>query len=219
MAVQESNKYQTQLRKLLVERLSMAEIKTLYFDLNVDSEILFGDEKSEKVIELITHLERRHRLPEIAEWIKKERPDLAKELESILEEWEILRKEGQPLHQKTNTYLMIGTILLMVVVILSVLLWKQQDVPRDFIYQARVRDAVTNSAVENAKVTIELSGDSILSPQYSDADGLVVFSIKAEYANSLARLFVEKTNYQTDTYSVNIVPERLPQEIRIQPIP
>lgn len=213
MAVQESNIYRTRLRKLLVERFSMGELQTLSFDLGVDFEILSGDKKTEKAVELITYLERRNRLPEIANLIEQERPDLAKELGNI-------RKEVQHLRQKKTAYSIIGIVsLLVIAIILIILFWKQQDTSEDFIYQVRVRDTVTNSVVEGAKVTIELSGDLILPSQYTDAGGLVVFSIKAKYANSLVRLFVEKTDYQTDTHSVSIVPERLPQEIRIQPMP
>lgn len=214
MAVQESNKYQAQLRKLMVRYFSMGELKALSFDLGIDFDLLPGEGKSEKALELITYLERRKRLPELSNTIEQERPELTEEVRNI-------RKEMRNLRQR-QTWYVAGSVLLAIAVILIIALWQQQDAPdssENFIYQVRIRDNVTNSAVENAKVTLELSGDVILPSQYTDVGGLVVFSIKTEYANDLARLSVEKTDYQTDTHSVNVIPERLSQEIHLQPVP
>ncbi len=219
MAVQKSHKYRTQLYEILVRYFNMGELRVLSFSLDVDFDILSGNQKSEKALELITYLERRKRLPELSNKIEQERPELAEELRNIRKEMKSLRQKQT---RQRQTWYVAGSVLLAIAIILIVALWQQQDAPDsagNFIYQVRIRDNVTNSAVENARVTLGLGGDVILPAQYTDVGGLAVFSIKTEYANDLARLSVEKTGYRTDTHSVNIIPERLPQEIHLQPVP
>jgi len=67
---------QAELRRVLNERLTLDEVKAACFDLEVDYENLAGDTKNEKIIELLLHLNRRGRLPDLMAWLVDSRPDL-----------------------------------------------------------------------------------------------------------------------------------------------
>jgi tetratricopeptide (TPR) repeat protein len=66
-----------QLRRNVAEHFNESELRTLCFDLEVDYDELPGRAKSEKAAELVAHLERRGRLPELVELGKQLRPKLA----------------------------------------------------------------------------------------------------------------------------------------------
>jgi len=66
-----------QLRRNVAEHFNESELRTLCFDLEVDYDELAGRAKSEKAAELVAHLERRGRLPELVELGKQLRPNLA----------------------------------------------------------------------------------------------------------------------------------------------
>jgi len=65
-----------QLRQVLVKHFSDSELRGLCFDLSVDYEILPGSDKARKVIELITFLEHRGRVPELVAMVQAQRPHL-----------------------------------------------------------------------------------------------------------------------------------------------
>jgi hypothetical protein len=65
------------LRKILIERFGEGELRTLCFDLGVDYDDLPGDGRADKVRELIIHLERRCRIPELVVVGKQLRPDVS----------------------------------------------------------------------------------------------------------------------------------------------
>jgi hypothetical protein len=63
-----------QLRENLISFFSLDEIRTLCFDLKVDYDSLSGENKPDKVRELILHVERLNRLEELISLCKSERP-------------------------------------------------------------------------------------------------------------------------------------------------
>ncbi|MCW5852275.1 MAG: hypothetical protein KIT87_19535 [Anaerolineae bacterium] len=65
------------LRKLLVDGFGADDLKTLCFDLGVDYDDLPGTVRSTKVVELLTYLDRRRRLPDLVQVGRDERPDIA----------------------------------------------------------------------------------------------------------------------------------------------
>ncbi|HWQ13691.1 MAG TPA: hypothetical protein VNL77_12880 [Roseiflexaceae bacterium] len=66
----------TALHRLLSERLSEEELRTLCFDLQVDYEDLPGKGKAGKARELLLYLTRRRRIAELRTYGRRMRPDL-----------------------------------------------------------------------------------------------------------------------------------------------
>jgi hypothetical protein len=66
-----------ELRKILSERFNVNELQTLCFDLDVKFDALPGQGSDNKARELISHLERRDRIPELVEIGKQLRPDIS----------------------------------------------------------------------------------------------------------------------------------------------
>lgn len=62
------------LREILIQYFSLSELKTLYFDLGIDHELFAGYSKVESARELILHLERLGRLPDLLDLIRQQRP-------------------------------------------------------------------------------------------------------------------------------------------------
>ena len=65
-----------EIRQLLTERLDVTDIRTLCFDVDLEFENLSGQNKQEKVIDLLAHFERRQQLDYLLRAVKSMRPDL-----------------------------------------------------------------------------------------------------------------------------------------------
>lgn len=63
-----------QLRRVLGERMSLKELQTAAFDLNVDD--YEGRLEGDLIIHLLTYLENRGRLAELIDWLTANRPDI-----------------------------------------------------------------------------------------------------------------------------------------------
>lgn len=72
------------LRKLLVEACGVDDLKLLCFDLGVDYDDLPGTVRSTKVVELLTYLDRRRRLPDLLRVGRDQRPDIAWDTVSLV---------------------------------------------------------------------------------------------------------------------------------------
>ncbi|MGD2179340.1 MAG: hypothetical protein PVG71_16140, partial [Anaerolineae bacterium] len=68
---------QVQLRQILTDHFNEGELHTLCFDLGVDYDDLPGEGKANKARELVSYLERRKRIPELVELVKKRRPRIS----------------------------------------------------------------------------------------------------------------------------------------------
>ncbi|MGC9523284.1 MAG: PQQ-binding-like beta-propeller repeat protein [Anaerolineae bacterium] len=69
--------YLVYLRRLLIQRFDLSELRTLCFDLGVDAESVGnGLSKQELVRGLVSHLERRKRIPELVAYIRQTREDI-----------------------------------------------------------------------------------------------------------------------------------------------
>ena len=66
-----------QLHQLLGQRFDEEELRDLCFDLGVDYDDLRGEGKASKARELVSHLDRRGRLADLASAGKQMRPDIA----------------------------------------------------------------------------------------------------------------------------------------------
>ena len=64
------------LKQVLTERFDNGELRDLCSELGVDHENL-GAGKAEKIRGLIAYLDRRNRLPDLAEAIRRSRPDIS----------------------------------------------------------------------------------------------------------------------------------------------
>ena len=68
--------YLIALRKILVERFSEGELRTLCFDLKVDYDSLPGQGKADKARELVAYCRRYASLGELVETARKQRKDI-----------------------------------------------------------------------------------------------------------------------------------------------
>ena len=66
--------FQSDLRKGIDKSFSLADLRTICFDLDVNYDNLAGEEKGKKIIELINYLKNRGQLNFLLEKVKAERP-------------------------------------------------------------------------------------------------------------------------------------------------
>lgn len=64
------------IRKQLVEHFNGSELRELCFQLDVDYEIINGENKLDKARELLTYLNRRDRMPDLVAYCQGERPSI-----------------------------------------------------------------------------------------------------------------------------------------------
>ena len=67
---------QQDLRQKLIKHFNINELKDICFDLNIDYELLSGNNKADIVRELILHLDNRGRLGELVAIIRRERANI-----------------------------------------------------------------------------------------------------------------------------------------------
>ena len=72
-----TQEYQSYLRDILSTYFTIEDLKNLCADLNFSHEDLPAETRSGMAREIITYLEQRGRLPELAEYVKRERPRLS----------------------------------------------------------------------------------------------------------------------------------------------
>jgi hypothetical protein len=68
---------QVELTRLINMRFGASELRSLYFELKVDYDDLPGERKEDKVRELVTYMDRRGRLSELEETVRRLRPDVS----------------------------------------------------------------------------------------------------------------------------------------------
>jgi TIR domain/Effector-associated domain 7 len=64
------------LRRMLVERFDLEELRTLCSDLSIDYDALRGEGKEARARELIAYLQRRRQLDRLTSYIRQHRPDI-----------------------------------------------------------------------------------------------------------------------------------------------
>lgn len=69
-------KYLRDLRRQMVDCFDIAELKSLAFDLNIDWDVLAGEEKLSKVRSLILYLRRHDDLQSLLRLLNEERPQI-----------------------------------------------------------------------------------------------------------------------------------------------
>lgn len=77
------------LRILLDERLDLSELRSLCFAMEVDYDNLIGENKINRIENLITTMNHRNRLNELIDTLRAERPDLNEALDELFVEDEI----------------------------------------------------------------------------------------------------------------------------------
>ncbi|MEO7913265.1 MAG: CHAT domain-containing protein, partial [Roseiflexaceae bacterium] len=66
----------SELRQIIIEQFDLEELRTLCIDLGVDIDDLRGEGRANKARELIGYLQRRGKLQQLVEYIRRERPNL-----------------------------------------------------------------------------------------------------------------------------------------------
>jgi len=80
----------------------------------------------------------------------------------------------------------------------------------NFFYLVRVQEENVNKSVENAKVTIEVSGEPPLD-EISDSNGIARIFVSESYSQRPGRLLVEAPGYEPYRYTN---PQKLDHELR-----
>ena len=89
---------ESQLRRILDERLDKPELRTFCFDLDVEYDNLSGDTKIEKATGLVGHLARRRRLSDLVGLGQKQRPGIPWPSKEHIEDLEQRIKAQTPDH-------------------------------------------------------------------------------------------------------------------------
>ncbi len=83
-------------------------------------------------------------------------------------------------------------------------------------YRVRVVDKVSRTYVANAKVTIELSDNSIIPiDSITDANGFAIIPIPIEHISKPGKLIVEAREYQTFNKFIDLSLETLPEVVEL----
>ena len=207
----------TKLANLLARRFSMSELESLVFSLDdVDFENLEGKTKKAKVEALVAYMERRGRTNELLKQIEVERSDLAIEIAKLRKGNS--KSQVNTIRKRPEWIIILGAVLL--ILILAFVGWKkwgqgELSVSQErFLFQVRILDDVTNTGVENAKVTLDLPGTVPIST-FTDSTGLGVFEIEPQYSEKLVGLHVVKPGYENWDQNIKLEKEQRPYEVRL----
>lgn len=89
--------------------------------------------------------------------------------------------------------------------------------PEQTYYRLRVVDKVSREYVANAKVTIEMSGSTVLPIEtITDSNGFAILALPTEFVDKPGRLIVEAREYQTFNKFINLSLETLPEVIELE---
>lgn len=84
-------------------------------------------------------------------------------------------------------------------------------------YRVRVVDKISRAYVANAKVTIELSDNSIVPiDAITDANGFAIIPIPSEHIDKPGKLIVEAQEYQMFNKFINLSLETLPEVVELE---
>lgn len=85
-------------------------------------------------------------------------------------------------------------------------------------YRVRVVDKVSRGYVANAKVTIELSGNTNIVPidAITDSNGFAIIAIPSDYIDKPGKLIVEEREYQTFIEYIDLSLETLPEVVELE---
>ena len=86
----------SELHRNVADHFNVSELQSLCFDLGIDYENLSGANKTDKIRELITHLQRRGHLDELVEYCTQMRPNVA---------WRELTDQGSVNQERKTTNL------------------------------------------------------------------------------------------------------------------
>lgn len=70
----------SELYQILNARMSLSEVQTMCFDLNIDADNLPAHTKSEILREIVVYLARRQALSQLGPWLHRNRPDIGVDL-------------------------------------------------------------------------------------------------------------------------------------------
>jgi hypothetical protein len=196
-----------ELATLLSNRLDDTDLRSLALALDVHYEDLQGANLKAKIISLIEYQQRRNQLNALCEQIKRDRPDLRREVDEVCKS----ASYNQFGSVKPIVLVVIGIIVLAAMVYFVWRPWYQSQ--SAVVYQVQVLDRNTNSFVQNAKVILALSGNNAPESAFTDVNGVATFSLNNNQAGKLARLTVEKAGYVTIQENINVTPNKLPHVV------
>ncbi|GIK55456.1 MAG: carboxypeptidase regulatory-like domain-containing protein [Chloroflexi bacterium] len=201
-----------ELATLLSNRLDETDLRSLALALDVNYEDLQGGTLKAKTISLIEHQQRRNQLDTLCEQIKRDRPDLSREVEKVCK----ATSYNQFSSAKPIVLAVIGVVVLAALVYFVWRPWYQSQTA--VVYQVQVLDKHTNSFVQNAKVLLVLSGNNAPESAFTDVNGVATFPLNKELIGGLARLTVEKAGYAPVQEHINVTPNQLPHVVLLTSI-
>lgn len=196
-----------ELATLLSNRLDDTDLRSLALALDVNYEDLPGGALKARIISLIEYQQRRNQLDALCEQIKRDRPDLSREVDKACK----INSYNQFSSSKPIVLAVIGIVVLAALVYLVWQPWYQSQTA--VVYQVQVLDRDTNSFVQNAKVVLALSGNNAPESAFTDVNGVARFSLNKNLSGSLARLTVEKAGYAPVQENINVTPNQLPHVV------
>jgi len=221
-----NGRIKTQLANLLAQRFSMSELESLVFSLDaVDFENLEGRIKKAKAESLVAYMERRGRVEELLKQIETDRPELSDQINEIRKSLQNNRGgKPQSSYSKIPVWIIAGGSIALLLLLL-VLGWRwlgnvngePTAVPGEFTYQVKVQDVVSGMPIQQATVTLATSSGSVPDTQITDVNGIAVFQLPNSQVDSEAILSVQKSGYRNFTQYISLKPDRLPQNVLIEP--
>lgn len=196
-----------ELATLLSNRLDDTDLRSLALALDVNYEDLPGGALKAKIISLIEYQQRRNQLDALCEQIKRDRPDLSREVDKVCK----VNSYNQFSSSKPVVLAAIGLVVLVALVYLVWRPWYQSQTV--VVYQVQVLDRDTNLFVQNAKVVLALSGNNAPESAFTDVNGVARFSLNKNLAGRLSRLTVEKAGYAPVQENINVTPDQLPHVV------
>lgn len=190
---------------ILTSKFSLKELKSLCFRLGIDDDILPGQEKDSKSIELIEYLERRDRLNELIKIIEETRPDI-KYLYSV----NFIKRITRIISLKHALEILILFSIAIILVIKGFPI-------NGFDYRVRVQSHTTGEYIANAKLRIESKGTSLR--EVTDAEGQAKFFIPHSLIGQEGRIIIDANAYNRYELSIEIsdTPNTMPKIIQIMP--
>jgi len=212
------------LYQTLATRYDLEELRTLCFRLSVDYDSLRGEGKMGRARELIQLLDRRGRIPELVEIIKRQYPDVTFDQQTT---GKTPTLEGSPVTETSSSenkpWVQIAVALIgAAAIIIAALIGLDQFSDNNgqaFSYQVQVLDSATEQAIQGAHVTIIVGGEIAPIDDYANSKGFVILSIDASRAGKLGKVSIKASGYEDYSDSINLNQDALPKTIKLEPSP
>lgn len=208
--------------KSLVETIrsqfNVPELQQLCFNLDIPYDDLPAKTHNGKVRELVLYCQRHGRLPELAQHVAEIRPTTANKEPKQMPQ----PGETEKVDRTAKIWIpIIVAFIGLVGVIITVMATRPGATPTpesdNLVYPVTVRANDTGQPIEGAHILVETGGGLAPKNAYTDANGFVRVAIDASQSGKQGRVTVSAANYKRKMYDIDLLPDMLPDEIRLDP--